>query len=324
MYEAGSIITLAAGAYQLRAPLAQSAYGVLWRADGPAAIGAVALKLVNRAQMECASAAQRPCWIDNANAEIAFLSSLQTWDQRHIVRLLDSGLHQGLPAFALELLDGDLAKYMAELRRRCGKLPFVRALSWLGQVNQALAKVHQYGWRYLDLKPANLLLECDGSLKLTDFGASLPLAGPQAHPYTGTARWQAPEQFFPQPGGTYRTDARTDYFALGALFFYLVSGGETLRFSQLCAQAFRDHGVEAAKLLRVRHDGAPPPLLASEARLFIHHVEDSAPGAGHEALALLRRLLDPRPEQRPRHALDISRALARIGATWRIPVRSAA
>jgi eukaryotic-like serine/threonine-protein kinase len=324
MYEAGTMITLAAGAYRLRSPLAQSAYGVLWRADGPAAIGAVALKLVNRAQMERAAAAQRPCWIDNANAEIAFLSSLRTWDQRHIVRLLDSAMHDGLPALALELLDGDLARHVAELRRRSARPRFECVLSWVAQINQALAKVHQYGWRYLDLKPANLLLERDGSLKLTDFGTSLPLAGPNEHRYTGTARWQAPEQFFPQPGGSYRTDARTDYFALGALLFYLVSGGESLRFSQECAHAFRDHGVEAAQRLRARHAGAPPTLLPSEAEMFVDHVEGSAPGAAPDALALLRRLLAPRPEDRPTHALDISRALARIGAASRSQVRSAA
>jgi serine/threonine protein kinase len=328
MQQAGDIITLAAGAYRLRERLAGSSYGVLWRADGPSVAGPVALKLVNREQMARAAAHQRAHWRDCATNEIAFLRSLQPWDGRHIVRLVDSGEHEGLPAMALELLDGDLARHIAAVRDAGATIAPLQAIDWIAQVNQALAKVHQCGWRYLDLKPANLLLDArSGAIKLADFGTNRPLSDLQPHSYAGSANWQAPEQLFPAAGARYETDARTDYFALGALFYYLITGGQPLRFCSACGAARREHGGAAAGLLLERHGSALPQVLqADEAALFVRRIL-TQPGhaqagrhAGAAALALLRALLSVERADRPRHALEISRALAEIAA----PLRAAA
>jgi serine/threonine protein kinase len=327
----GAIVTLSAGDYRLRDQLAGSAYGVLWRAHGPGAMGAVALKLVNREQMARAEPHQREHWIASASGEIGFLRSLAPWDERHIVRLLDSGEHEGAPAMALELLDGDLARHVAAARAAGRAIPFYQALDWIAQVNQALAKVHQYGWRYLDLKPGNLLLDArGGSVKLADFGTNRQLADLHPHSYAGTANWQAPEQFFPGASQGYGTDARTDYFALGALFYYLVTGGQPLRFCSECGQAWREYGSAGAAQLLARRGGALPPVLdADEAALFAQRMDLQLAGgertwcpagtqtASGAALALLRTLLAVRREQRPRHALDISRMIARIRAAAR-------
>ena len=316
MDQEGAIITLAGGAYRLRERLAGSSYGLLWRADGPGAGNSVALKLVNREQMALAQPAQRAHWIGAAANEIAFLRALQPWDRRHIVALLDSGEHEGLPAAALELLDGDLARHLEQKRLRGQAVTLDQALDWLAQVNQALAKVHGYGWRHLDLKPANLLLDRHGMLKLADFGTNRPLTELDAHSYTGTASWQAPEQFFAQGGG-YRTDARSDYFALGALLYHLVTGA-LLRYSAACGAAFREHGTAGAARLREQHCGQLPAVLApDEAALFARHAraDGTGDGATAHALVLLRALLEPRPEHRPRHALEISRMIARARAS---------
>jgi serine/threonine protein kinase len=309
MLEAGDIITLTAGAWRLRQPLAGSSYGVLWRAE-PAGGGLpVALKLVNMAQMAQALPPQRLRWTACLDAEIAFLRTLHPWDQRHIVRLLDSGQHLGQPAMALELLDGDLAGRLERLRARGAAPSFAQALDWTAQANQALAKVHQYGWRHLDLKPANLLVDDAGALKLADFGTNRPLAERDAHSYTGTATWQAPEQFFPAGDGRYLTDARSDYFALGALLYHVVTGA-MLRFCSACGAAWREYGLEGAAALRARHGGGLPAVLApDEAALYLRHAGLATAAASEPALRLLRALLAPRPEQRPRHALEISRLI---------------
>ena len=314
MYEAGSIVALAGGHYRLREPLAGSAYGVVWRADAPGGGTGVALKLVNIEQMERAPERLRARWIDCALTEIGFLRGLAPWDGRHLVRLVDAGEHLGMPALALELLDGDLATHLAAEQSAGRTVPVPQALGWIGQVNQALAKVHAYGWRYLDLKPGNLLLERGtGSIKLADFGTNRRLDDLRAHSYAGTANWQAPEQFFPEGEG-YLTGAACDYFALGALLYYLVCG-RLLRYSAACGQAWQAHGRAAPAVLAAQ--GRPPVLQADEAALFA--------GRAAPALPLLRKLLAERPGDRPRHALEISRLLADAMAALGQPVmRSAA
>ena len=294
MQAAGTAITLDTGNYVLRERLAASAYGVLWRADGPT--GAAAVKLVNAEQMARADVAQRHCWSASARREIAFLRGLAPWDARHIVRLLGSGLVDGLPAMALELLDGDLARHDVT------QLDCAQALAWIGQLNQALAKVHSHGWRYLDLKPANILIDLRTNVvKLADFGTNRPLADVDAHTYAGTASWQAPEQFFPDAESRYRSDARSDYFALGALLFYLVAG-QPLRYGAACGAAWRAHGRAGAIELR-REPQYDTVLHEDEAALFARR-------GGARVLPLLRALLAFDVARRPRHALDISRALA--------------
>ena len=318
--EAGDIITLTAGAWRLQARLNSSSYGEVWRAASVLDGTPAAVKLVNRAQMDQAQPPQRALWRASFDAEIAFLRGLQPWDQRHIVRLLDSGDHDGLPALALELLDGDLAAHLATLRSRGAGPDVGQALAWTAQVNGALAKVHQYGWRYLDLKPANLLVDARaGALKLADFGTNRQLVDSTAHSYAGTAAWQAPEQFFPDDAGRYRTDARSDYFALGALLYTIVTA-VPLRYCAACADAYRTHGPAGAAALRPM----PAILAPDEAALFLGRV----PARDHGGLlVLLRSLLAPRPEHRPRHALEVSRLIARAARDLdRAPVlfRSAA
>lgn len=300
---AGETIGLERGRYVLRKQVAHSSYGVVWDAEGPSQDAVI--KLVNRQQMERARPEQRGRWIGSAATEIAFLRSLSPWDGRHIVRLLDSGEHEGLPVLALERLDCDLASHMDELRSAGSTPGFLQSLDWLAQVNQALAKVHQYGWRHLDLKPGNLLLDPSRvSIRLADFGTNLPLAQRNPHPYTGTASWQAPEQFFPADSGEYLTDERTDYFALGALFYYLVSGGTPLRYCSECGETYR----RAPAAVRARNDA--PTLHEDEAARFLQ----AGGPAGPLALALLRGLTHPVAANRPRNALEISRQLAAIRA----------
>lgn len=320
MNQQGSIVSLARGQYVLREQLGGSAYGLVWRAEAPGG-ASVAIKLVNRAQMDRAPAALRGHWTDSARKEAKFLSSLAPWDGRHIVRLLDSGEHEGLPAMALELLDGDLASLL-KAEHAAGRRPAPgQALDWAAQVNQALAKVHAAGFRYLDLKPGNLLVEHrTRSLKLADFGTSRALLDAPLQPYAGTASWQAPEQFFPQAGGLYASEARSDYFALGALLYYLACG-QVLRYSAACAQAYTAHGREGATFLRAQHGGLPPVLQPDEAARFA-----ACFGNAHlQADALLRTLLAPGPGERPRHALEISRMLGAVrDAMDRLLLRRAA
>ena len=322
--QAGDTIELGRGRYVLDTPLGRSSYGSIWAAKGPA--GSVALKLVNRDQMARATPGLRERWIECARNEIAFLESLSPWDSRHIVRLLDCGEPGGLPAMALERMDTDLARHTG-----AGAPHLPQILGWMAQANQALARVHQYGWRYLDLKPSNLLLDARrDTVRLADFGTCIPMSG-QPHEYRGTASWQAPEQAIAASHGRYVTYAQTDYFALGALFYYLVTGGAQLRFCRECARAHSHQPERAGPALLARYPAGILTLDDGEACGFHDRVRAllPRPARAHagQALALLRSLTAARPRERPRNALDISRALDALRSvavsggtvTWRLP-----
>ena len=319
MQQAGTQITLGLGRYTLRQRLASSAYGEVWRADGPHSARAVAVKLINEEHMARVRPDQGQRWVASATQEIAFLRALAPWDLRHIVRLIDHGQHQGLPVMALELLDADLAGHVAAERRAGRPIGLARSLRWIAQLNQALAKVHQCGWRYLDLKPSNVLLDQGlGRVKLADFGTNRPLRDAGAHAYAGTPNWQAPEQFFGLADDACHTSALTDYFALGVLFYYLVCDGALLRYCEQCGAAYRNYASGAAIVLRKRYHGSLPTTLhPDEEQRFADCVERHGTSAD-TALALLRMLLASAPGERPAHALDISRAIDAIGAPFTI------
>ncbi|MBB3219438.1 protein kinase domain-containing protein [Pseudoduganella umbonata] len=303
-------IALGKGHYRLREQVGASVYGTIWRATALSGMPDVAIKFVNAERMAGAQPGQRERWIASASNEIAFLEALQPWDGRHIVRLVDTGWHDGLPVLALELMSGDLGRHVARRRAQGDPPALPEVLDWIGQLNGALAKVHQHGWRYLDLKPANVLVDATtGTVKLADFGTNRLLEAAQAHSYCGTANWQAPEQFFPAPGGGYATGRHSDYFALGALYFFLVTGAP-LRWCAACGDAYREHQSDGARAML---DAGPlPPVLADdEAALFAAAVPDIA---RVPALRLLSMLLAHAPEDRPRNALHISRMLDAVRA----------
>ena len=310
MLDESSVITLERHSYRLAAPLAGSAYGLVWRADQLPAGRALALKFVNQAQMARALPAQRQRWIDGARSEAALLRQLAPWDGRHLVRLCDSGEHEGLPVLALELLEGDAGSWVARRRAAGRGGDVMRALDWIAQLNQALARVHQYGWRHLDVKPSNLLLHDAGrQVKLTDFGTARTGGAP--HQYTGTPNWQAPEQVFAGPDGLYHTSARSDYFNMGALLYYFVTGGVALRFCSASALAWREGQAGAAQRLRAAHGGAIPPTLHQDEACLFEQCCVEVLGQMHAArtLATLCALLQLEPARRPAHAIEIGRML---------------
>ena len=103
-----------------------------------------------------------------------------------------------------------------------GPLKLERVLQIARQLLNALAAAHRAGIIHRDVKPANVIVDAEGCIKLTDFGiARLPeskitLAG---H-VMGTPMYMSPEQLRALPD----IDSRTDLFSLGATLYELLSG----------------------------------------------------------------------------------------------------
>ncbi len=112
---------------------------------------------------------------------------------------------------------------LSELLREEGPMPESRVIPWLLQLCDVLAYFHGQAPEpviYRDLKPANLIADTHGHLKLVDFGTARRYQ-PQVDgdtAYIGTQGYAAPEQY-----GLHQSDARTDIYNLGMTLFHLLT-----------------------------------------------------------------------------------------------------
>lgn len=148
-------------------------------------------------------------------------AALARLDHPHIARVLDIPAADGgeAPLMVMEFLDG---KDLAEVLEERGAQPVPRVVDWLRQAGEALAYVHEQGMLHRDVKPANLFLVRDGTLKLVDFGlvqmedmSRMTRTGAQM----GSFVYMPPEQ---QQG--LRVDATVDQYALAASAYQLLTG----------------------------------------------------------------------------------------------------
>ena len=113
----------------------------------------------------------------------------------------------------MEKIEGqDLTQWLAEN----GPLLQTQALTWLKQLIEILAQVHQQGLLHRDIKPSNIMLRPDGQLVLIDFG--VVGVGEQGITGVGTFAYSAPEQIIG------KAVVQSDFFALGRTFVHLLTG----------------------------------------------------------------------------------------------------
>ena len=145
-------------------------------------------------------------------------------DHQNVVRVLDVGHEDGIRYIVMQFVDGGC---VAD-RLQNGPLPLDEALRVVFQTTQALIAAAAKNIVHRDIKPQNLMLTRDGTIKLADLGLAkqhLPhdseaLATTQAGKALGTPYYMSPEQI----QDTSRADIRADIYSLGATFFHLLTG----------------------------------------------------------------------------------------------------
>ncbi|APW62651.1 protein kinase domain-containing protein [Paludisphaera borealis] len=110
-----------------------------------------------------------------------------------------------------------------DLHTRRSDVSWRQAVVWVVETCQALEHAHARGIVHCDLKPANLLIDENGGVRVTDFGLARHLSDPTPRTVhiEGTAPYMAPEQASRSWGPI---DARTDVYGLGAVLFALLTG----------------------------------------------------------------------------------------------------
>ncbi|MBK5186672.1 MAG: protein kinase [Gemmatimonadaceae bacterium] len=227
--------------------------------------------------------------VERFRREIAMSARLQ---HPHIVSLLTAGETDGLPYYTMPFIDGESLR--ARLAR-VGELPLVDIVRVLRDVAGALAYAHEHGVVHRDIKPENVLLTRQHAL-VADFGVAKALSASTMAAGTastslgialGTPAYMAPEQAAADP----TTDGRADLYSLGAMAYEMLTG--TPPFSGRNAQAtLAAHASEAATPVDTRRPETPPALAA-----------------------LVMKLLEKRPADRPQTAEDVLAAMDGVMTT---------
>ena len=202
------------GGYRIEQQIGQGGMGIVYRVTNVALGRVYALKVLAPELGEDENFRRR------FRREMRIAASI---DHPNVVGIHYAGEQDGFLFLAMDYVHG---KDLRRLILRDGALDPSRAVSILTQIGFALDAAHAKGLVHRDIKPGNMLLTIrDGEERacLTDFGlakrrstlAELTVTGS----VIGTADYMAPEQVRGDP-----TDARTDIYALGCVFFQMLTG----------------------------------------------------------------------------------------------------
>ena len=138
----------------------------------------------------------------------------------NIMAVYDVSHTPELDYIVMELLDGiTLKQYM---QKKGGKLAWREALHFITQIMKALSHAHSRGIIHRDIKPHNIMVLRDGSLKVADFGIARLTSSAQAtltQEALGSVHYISPEQ----ARGSH-IDARSDIYSAGVVLYEMVTG----------------------------------------------------------------------------------------------------
>jgi len=195
--------------YELHAVIGEGAFGRVYRGLDRRLARIVAVKVIKPWW------AEDTAWVERFEREAQLLARVS---DPGIVQIYDIGHAKEGPYYVAELVDGES---LAERLLR-GPLPAGEAREVAEQLCDALASAHAQGVVHCDVKPANVLLARDGSLKVGDFGVARLAGGTsQALSATvaGTPRYMSPEQARGRP-----TSAATDVYSAGVVLYEMLTG----------------------------------------------------------------------------------------------------
>lgn len=273
---------LAFDGYRLLYPLGSGGMGYVYAAEEEKTGWQVAIKVLSEHYRRDIAMLTRIQLEAQAGMRLKHPNILRTWA---IKRRDDS--HGEMYYMVMELVKGVSLNELVALHK---KLPVWRACDIVRQAALGLQHAHESGLIHRDVKPDNLLIRSDGSVKVLDFGLAMidehdeefTMAMIMGQDRLGTADYVAPEQSV----NSYRVDHRVDIYGLGGTLFFALIGRPPF-----------PGDTNAAKIRAHREQRIEPP----------HRLRDDVP---EELSRIIEKMMAKRPEKRFASAAEVAQALA--------------
>jgi eukaryotic-like serine/threonine-protein kinase len=254
--------------YEILALLGQGGMGAVYKAKDREVNQIVALKIIRP------NLANNPALIGRFKQELILARQVT---HRNVIRIYDLAEADGMKFITMEYVEGrDLRSIIWEKQ----KVAPEEAVEIMRQVCLALEAAHGVGVIHRDLKPQNIMRDAGGRVLVMDFGLARTVEGvgmTQTGAMVGTLEYMSPEQALGKP-----LDHRSDLFAVGLIFYELLTGKMPYR-------------AESALASLVRRTHEPAPVASKE--------DSSIPQA---LSTVVSRCLERDPNLRYQHASEIA------------------
>jgi eukaryotic-like serine/threonine-protein kinase len=242
--QAGDVL---GGRYEILQLLGEGGMGAVYKARDRELDRFVALKLI------------RPELADNPSILARFKQELLLSRQvthKNVIRIYDLGDSDGVKFISMEFVEGEDLRWLI---RENGKFPPEQAVGIIQQVCRALEAAHGVGVVHRDLKPQNIMRDKSGRILVMDFGMARTLEGDgmtQSGALVGTMEYMSPEQALAED-----LDQRSDLFAVGLIFYELLTGKMPYKAESTVASLMKRTQERAVPISSV--DNTVPPVLSN-------------------------------------------------------------
>jgi serine/threonine protein kinase len=227
-----------------------------------------------------------PSGVSRFQSEIQLQAQISS--HRNIVAAMDAGDDRGRLYLVMEYVPGsDLKRYVQEK----GPLSHKEACRFIRQAALGLEHAHGHGLVHRDVKPSNLMITRDGTIKILDLGLArlvseearaVDLSLTQSGVLLGTRDYTSPEQ----AKDPRQADERSDLYSLGCTFYYLLTGrppfGDHLPTGKIVA-----HASEDPRPIRSLRPDVPLPVAE-----VVHKLLAKRPADRYRSASALIRAID--------------------------------